>query len=89
MNGVTRFAMLIAILYCIGDIEATLFTLTGHSFIEIFTYVARSVNGGTAVSALIITIFGACAISTLSPLPPVNSGHSREIARFPTRAWPR
>ncbi|KAL1652546.1 hypothetical protein SLS61_004851 [Didymella pomorum] len=66
INGVTGFAMLIAILYCIGDIEAALSTPTGYPFIEIFTYATRSVSGGTAVSALIITMFGACAISTLA-----------------------
>lgn len=58
--------MLIAILYCIGDIEAALSTPTGYPFIEIFTYATRSVSGGTAVSALVIVMFGACAISTLA-----------------------
>lgn len=58
--------MLIAILYCIGDIEAALSTPTGYPFIEIFTYATRSASGGTAVSALIIVMFGACAISTLA-----------------------
>ena len=62
----TGFAMLIAILYCIGDIEAALNTPTGYPFIEIFTYATRSVSGGTAVSALIIVMFVACGISTLA-----------------------
>lgn len=58
--------MLIAILYCIGDIESALSTPTGFPFIEIFTYATRSTSGGTAVSALIIVMFGACAVSTLA-----------------------
>jgi choline transport protein len=58
--------MLIAILYCIGDIEAALTTPTGYPFIEIFTYATGSTRGGTAVSALIIVMFMACGISTLA-----------------------
>lgn len=58
--------MLIAILYCIGDIEAALSTPTGYPFIEIFTYATRSIGGGTAVSALVVVMFGLCTISTLA-----------------------
>lgn len=58
--------MLIAILYCLGDIEAALNTPTGYPFIEIFSYSTRSISGGTAVSALVVIMFGACGISTLA-----------------------
>lgn len=57
INGVTGFAMLIAILYCIGDIEAALTTPTGYPFIEILTQGSRSVAGGTALSAVIVVMF--------------------------------
>ena len=58
--------MLIAILYCIGDIEAALTTPTGYPFIEIFTYATGSIAGGTAVSAFIVTMFALCTISTFA-----------------------
>ena len=58
--------MLIAILYCIGDIEAALTTPTGYPFIEIFTHATRSIGGGTAVSALIVAMFGLCMVSILA-----------------------
>lgn len=49
--------MLIAILYCIGDIEAALNTPTGYPFIEILTQAVGSVGGGTALSACLIIMF--------------------------------
>jgi amino acid transporter len=58
--------MLIAILYCIGDIEAALATPTGYPFIEIFTYATRSIAGGTAVSAFIVAMFALASVSTLA-----------------------
>lgn len=58
--------MLIAILYCIGDIEAALSTPTEYPFIEIFTYATRSIGGGTVVSTLTVAMFGLCTVSTLA-----------------------
>lgn len=49
--------MLIAMLYCIGDVDAALNTPTGYPFIEILTQGTRSIAGGTALSALIFTMF--------------------------------
>lgn len=49
--------MLIAILYCIGDIDAALHTPTGYPFIEIFTQGTSSIVGGTTLSAGLVTMF--------------------------------
>lgn len=49
--------MLIAILYCIGDIDAALSTPTGFPFIEILTQGTKSIAGGTALSATLVTMF--------------------------------
>ncbi|KAH7094640.1 amino acid/polyamine transporter I, partial [Paraphoma chrysanthemicola] len=57
INGVTGLAMLIAILYCIGDIDAALNTPTGYPFIEILTQAVGSIGGGTALSALLVVMF--------------------------------
>ncbi|KAF2035372.1 hypothetical protein EK21DRAFT_54500 [Setomelanomma holmii] len=57
INGVTGLAMLIAILYCIGDIDKALTTPTGYPFIEILTQGVGSIGGGTALSALIVVMF--------------------------------
>lgn len=57
INGVSGFAMMIATLYCIGDIDAALSTPTGYPFIEILTQGSRSVAGGTALSAGMVVMF--------------------------------
>jgi len=49
--------MLIAILYCIGDIDAALNSVTGYPFIEIFTQGTSSIVGGTTLSAFLVTMF--------------------------------
>jgi amino acid transporter len=67
--------MLIAILYCIGDIEAALSTPTGFPFIEILTQGTTSIVGGTALSALLVTMF------TFSTLGVVASA-SRQLWAF-------
>ncbi|KAF2439660.1 amino acid transporter [Karstenula rhodostoma CBS 690.94] len=66
INGVTGFAMLVAILYCIGDIDAALNTPTGYSFIEILTQGTSSVAGGTALSALLVIMFMLCTMGTVA-----------------------
>jgi choline transport protein len=64
INGVTGFAMLIATLYCIGDIDAALLTPTGYPLIEIFTQATGSIGGGTAISACLVAMF-CCATLTI------------------------
>jgi choline transport protein len=64
INGTTGFCMLIAILYCIGDINAALTSPTGFPFIEILTQASRSVAGGTALSACLVLMF-CCASLTI------------------------
>ncbi|CAO2650225.1 Nn.00g015170.m01.CDS01 [Neocucurbitaria sp. VM-36] len=66
INGLTGFAMLIAMLYCIGDIEAALTTPTGYPFIEILTQGSQSIAGGTALSALLVVMF-CCATLGIVP----------------------
>jgi choline transport protein len=60
------FSILIAILYCLGDIDAALTTPTGYPFIEIFTQASRSVAGGTALSAFLVLMFTFATLSVLT-----------------------
>jgi choline transport protein len=36
LNGMMGFAMVIAVLFCLGDIDTVLATNTGYPFMEIF-----------------------------------------------------
>ena len=61
INGVLAFSMLVAVLFCVGDITAALQTPTGYPFIEIFTQATASKAGATAMTS-IITVLAFCAI---------------------------
>lgn len=52
LNGLMGFAMLLAVLFCMGDIEAAVFSETGYPFIDIFVYGTGSITGGTALVGL-------------------------------------
>lgn len=54
INGTLGFAFLLAILFCMGDIEAALDTDTGYPIIEILQYVTGSTAASTAMTCTII-----------------------------------
>lgn len=60
INGTLGFAMLIALLFCVGDLDNALNTPTGYPFMEIFLQATRSV-GGSAALASIVTVLALCA----------------------------
>ncbi|KAI9641950.1 hypothetical protein NHQ30_009819 [Ciborinia camelliae] len=60
LNGIMGFAMIIALLFCLGDIDAALSTSTGYPFMEIFLQATNS-RGGAATMASLITILCLCA----------------------------
>ncbi|KAJ5408946.1 choline transport protein [Penicillium cosmopolitanum] len=57
INGFLGFGMLIAMLFCLGDIEAALKSPTGYPFMSIFLQATGSV-AGTAIMGSIITTMG-------------------------------
>ena len=57
VNGSLGFGMLIAMLFCLGDIELALESPTGYPFMSIFLQATGSV-AGTAVMGSIITTMG-------------------------------
>lgn len=59
INGSLGFAMLIAVLFCVGDIDAALASPTGYPFMQIFLQATGSV-AGTTVMCSIITVMGIC-----------------------------
>lgn len=66
LNGVMGFSMLIAILFCIGDIDNALSTPTGFPFIEIFHQAVKSTGGATAMSAVVLSLMIFASIAVLA-----------------------
>jgi choline transport protein len=62
MNGLLGFAMMLTILFCLGNVESVLGTATGFPFIQIFYNDVGSIAGATAMGAVVLSLTWACAI---------------------------
>lgn len=60
LNGLLGFGMLIAVLFCLGDLQAALNSPTDYPFMEIFLQATHSV-GGSLVMITIVTVLQICA----------------------------
>lgn len=60
INGALGFGMLLAVLYCLGNIQDTFNTLTGFPFIAIFQQATISFAGSSAMVAIVF-ILGVCS----------------------------
>lgn len=60
VNGTTGFAMVIAVLFCMGDVDKALNSPTGYPFMEIFLQATGSVAASAAMASL-ITVLAICA----------------------------
>jgi len=56
LNGVLGFGMLIATLFCLGDVQAALDSPTGYPFMEIFLQATKSVSGAAIMSCIIVVM---------------------------------
>lgn len=61
-NGLLGFAMMLTVLFCIGDLESVLSTKTGFPFIQIFYDSVGNIAGATAMGAVVLALTWACAI---------------------------
>lgn len=59
LNGFLGFGMLLAVLFCLGDVDAALQTPTGFPFIEIFQQGVGTVGGATAMTTIVVAL-GIC-----------------------------
>ena len=66
INGLLAFAMLIAVLFCMGDLKAALATPTGYPFIAIFTQTTGSKAGATVMSSVIAVLVFSAIIAALA-----------------------
>ena len=66
INGILAFAMLLVVLFCLGDFEQASETATGFPFIAIFASGTKSNGAATVMVAVIIVLEFASAIAALA-----------------------
>lgn len=77
INGSLGFGMLIAVLFCMGNVNEALTTPTGYPFIEIFYQATNSVGGACAMTSVILAI----AICTVAGMLAATSRQFWSFAR--------
>jgi hypothetical protein len=66
INGILGFGMLLAILYCQGDISAAAESPTGYPFVAIFASGVQSLSGATVMVSIVIFMAWCNAIGCLA-----------------------
>jgi amino acid transporter len=61
VNGIVGFAMMITVLYCLGDANSVLQTPSRFPFIEIFYNSVKSVSGAVGMSVVVLILTWGCA----------------------------
>ena len=56
LNGLLGFGIALALLFCIGDIDAALHTNTGYPFIEIYNQAVQNTTGAALMTSIVITL---------------------------------
>lgn len=66
LNGFLGLGMLLAVLFCLGNIDDALATPTKFPFIEIFAQATGSNGGATGMTTLILFLVIFCSIAILA-----------------------
>jgi amino acid transporter len=66
INGILGFAFLLAILFCMGDMDAALNSTTGFPIIEIFHSITGSSAAATAMTCTLILTAGLATIPLMA-----------------------
>ncbi|RFU24878.1 hypothetical protein B7463_g11460, partial [Scytalidium lignicola] len=61
-NGLVGFAMMLTVLFCLGDADTVLATETGFPFIQVFYDSVQNKAGAVAMGAIVLVLTWACAI---------------------------
>ena len=92
INGLVGFAMMVTVLYCIGDPMKILEPSTGFAFINIFFNSVRSVAGATVMTAVVLLLTWACAVGITTTASRMTWSFARDkgfpFSRFIGKVYP-
>lgn len=86
LNGVLGFGALMAILFCVGDLEAAEESPTGYPFIEIFYAATGSAGGATAMVCVILALIFAATIGLIATASRMTWAFARD-GGLPGSRW--
>lgn len=93
INGLVGFAMMITVLYCLGDVETVLDTATGFPFIQVFHDSVGNIAGATVMTAVVLALTWACAIGITTTASRMTWSFARDrglpFSRFIGKVSPR
>jgi choline transport protein len=93
INGAVGFAMMVTILYCLGDVDSVLNTRTSFPFIQIFFNSVGNVAGATVMTAVVLTLTWSCAIGITTTASRMTWSFARDnglpMSRYLSRVSPR
>ncbi|KAL8821612.1 MAG: hypothetical protein Q9223_000355 [Gallowayella weberi] len=78
LNGSLGFAIVVATLFCLGDVQAALESPTGFPFIQVFINATRSNAGATAMTSVIIVALTFAAVGSLATASRMMWAFARE-----------
>jgi amino acid transporter len=61
INGALGFSMLIAVLFCLGDLDTALASPTGYLYMEILRQATNSISGALGMTSILLSI-GICSV---------------------------
>ena len=65
-DGIVGFAMMVAVLYCLGDADSVLQTPTGFPFMQIFYNSVKSVGGAIGMCVVVLVLTWGCATGIMT-----------------------
>jgi choline transport protein len=93
INGTVGFAMMVTILYCLGDVDSVLNSRTDFPFIQIFFNSVGNVAGATVMAAVVLTLTWACSIGITTTASRMTWSFARDnglpMSRYLARVSPR
>lgn len=93
INGSVGFAMMVTILYCLGDIDSVLNTRTEFPYIQIFFNSVGNIAGATVMAAVVLCLTWACSIGITTTASRMTWSFARDkglpMSRYLSKVSPR